>query len=180
MVNEKIPMVYPKKIKTPFGNASIENGRYRITSGKYTKKMLHTIIYEKAYNIKLTSEDHIHHIDGNPLNNLIENLFKTNRSEHSKIHIKRGDFEKFRNHKTIGVEPWNKGLKNPYSEEVNKSKSNKLKGEKNFNSKFTDNERKLMVLIKRNTKITFRELGWWFNSPGSTINYIYQRWKDEI
>ena len=46
----------------------------------------HRQIYEKHYNVSLTSADIIHHIDGNKLNNDISNLRLLNRSEHINLH----------------------------------------------------------------------------------------------
>lgn len=53
------------------------------------KKEIHRKIYEEYYNVKLTSNDIIHHIDGNKLNNDPKNLVKVSRAEHVRIHRPR-------------------------------------------------------------------------------------------
>lgn len=80
-------------IKTKYGNANLNDwGYYRITSRKEGnhKKLLHRLIFEDFYNIKLDEEFpegvHIHHIDGNKTNNEIWNLEPTPESEHMSLH----------------------------------------------------------------------------------------------
>jgi hypothetical protein len=58
-----------------------ENGKW-----KYRGILLHRIIYEFYHNVKLTSKDCVHHINGNCLDNSIENLEITTQSEHLKGH----------------------------------------------------------------------------------------------
>ena len=50
---------------------------------------VHRKIYEKYHNVKLTSNDIIHHIDGNKLNNDINNLVCLTRAEHVRLHKPR-------------------------------------------------------------------------------------------
>ena len=47
---------------------------------------VHREKYEKYHKIKLTNKDYIHHIDGNPQNNDINNLVKCSPSEHALAH----------------------------------------------------------------------------------------------
>ena len=74
---------------TEFGTASIEKaGYYRIISskeGNYGKR-LHRLIYEKHYG-KIPEGYHIHHIDGDKLNNEISNLECLTASEHVSLHM---------------------------------------------------------------------------------------------
>lgn len=51
----------------------------------------HRYVMEQKLGRKLTSEDIVHHIDGDKLNNHPDNLVITNRSDHLKIH--RDDLE---------------------------------------------------------------------------------------
>ena len=64
-------------IETEFGKANINNkGYYHIVStkeGNFSKK-LHRLIYENHHKCCLLSNADIHHIDGDKLNNSIENL----------------------------------------------------------------------------------------------------------
>lgn len=58
-------------------------------SDRKNKKEIHRQIYEKYHNVKLTSNDIIHHIDGNKLNNNPENLICLSRAEHVRLHKPR-------------------------------------------------------------------------------------------
>lgn len=65
----------------------------------YTNKNNHRKIYENHFNLKLLPKQGLHHIDGDKLNNEIDNIFLTNSvSEHSKIHgsLQRIAFELFK------------------------------------------------------------------------------------
>jgi hypothetical protein len=78
---------YPKTIYTHFGKASIEKGYYRITTKKEGNqgKRLHKLIYEK-YNGPVPKGYHIHHKDGNSLNNNLNNLQCLTENEHHSLH----------------------------------------------------------------------------------------------
>lgn len=71
-------------------------GYLRVTGGKY----LHRVIMERYLGKKLRTNEHIHHVDGNVVNNNISNLEIVNNSAHRKIHAKvckrdrRGRFSK--------------------------------------------------------------------------------------
>ena len=80
-------------IKTKYGNANLnEWGYYKITSRKEGNhnKLLHRLIFEDFYNIKLDEEFpegiHIHHIDGEKTNNEIWNLEPISETEHMSLH----------------------------------------------------------------------------------------------
>lgn len=65
--------------------------RYRceeIKIGHKEWKKLHRFVMERHLGRKLTSDEIIHHIDGNPLNNSFDNLLLTTRREHRKLHQK--------------------------------------------------------------------------------------------
>lgn len=55
------------------------------SKGKYYSKLLHHAVYESVYG-EIPKGHVVHHKDGNPLNNNIENLQCVTISEHSKIH----------------------------------------------------------------------------------------------
>lgn len=55
-------------------------------NGEHRNKLLHIIICEYKYNRKLIKGEHVHHIDGNKLNNNPNNLIILSASEHAKIH----------------------------------------------------------------------------------------------
>lgn len=77
-------------IETKFGKACIINGRYHISTNEKgnRSKLLHRLIFEDYYKIKLPSHIVIHHDDGNPLNNEIWNLVPMTKAEHNVIHTK--------------------------------------------------------------------------------------------
>lgn len=133
------------KIKTKFGNAHITEGYYRICSHKEKNygKRLHRLIYEDYHRVTLLPNAFVHHIDGNKLNNSIDNLTLMSPSEHSSHHQKgknnsmygrRGklapnfqrEFSK-EHRKNISISHTGKKL----SESHKKNISLSLKGEKN-------------------------------------------------
>ena len=80
-----------ENIKTPWGNAKINNGGYYyITNDKegFKGKYAHRLIWEAFYEEKISDDSHIHHRDGNPLNNALQNLECIKNSEHISIHKK--------------------------------------------------------------------------------------------
>jgi len=78
-------------LKTKFGTARINTkGYYAISSMKEGNngKALHRLIFEDFYQTKLPTDIHIHHNDGNKLNNEIWNLIPMTASEHKILHNK--------------------------------------------------------------------------------------------
>jgi hypothetical protein len=76
------------------GKSGSRNKKYLVVynNGKY--KMLHRIIVEKHLGRKLSDDEIVHHIDGDGLNNSINNLQIMTRSEHSRHHECGKNFEK--------------------------------------------------------------------------------------
>lgn len=80
-----------KILHTKFGTAKIhKNNYYMITSHKEGNngKLLHRLIYEDFWNVKLPQEIHVHHKDGNKINNCILNLEAITKAEHTYLHMK--------------------------------------------------------------------------------------------
>lgn len=77
-----------ESITTKYGTAKIHNGYWTITTRKEGnhRKRLHRLIYEDYYSLSLSSDDAIHHKDGNKLNNQIDNLERMSISEHITHH----------------------------------------------------------------------------------------------
>ena len=70
----------------------MENGYLIKFKNGYNKKgnvKLHRLIMEEHLGRKLTSDEIVHHIDGNKLNNDISNLQVMTRGEHSRLHRKQ-------------------------------------------------------------------------------------------
>jgi len=53
-----------------------------------TDKYIHRIVMEKKLERKLLSNEHVHHIDGDPQNNSTDNLILVSNSQHRKIENK--------------------------------------------------------------------------------------------
>lgn len=81
------------KITTKYGNAIINKrtGYYIFTGGLYKGRGVHIVIWELHYNKTLPKGYVIHHINGDILDNRIQNLQCISRSAHSKYHHKGGD-----------------------------------------------------------------------------------------
>ena len=79
-----------KKKQTKFGTATLcGDGYYHITSRKEGNcgKKLSRLVYEEYHKTKLSSDIHIHHIDGDKTNDTIENLEPLSKSEHQSYHM---------------------------------------------------------------------------------------------
>jgi len=63
-----------------------EEYRFQPTGETYRPTRTYRKIMEEHLGRKLSSDEHIHHIDGNPSNNDISNLMILSNAEHSKIH----------------------------------------------------------------------------------------------
>ena len=140
-------------INTIFGRAKINaQGYYQITSsieGNHNKK-LHRLIWEKSWG-KIPKGHHIHHIDGNKLNNCILNLIAIPRRIHHELHMK-GE-----NHPMYGKH---------HSEETRKRMSDAQKGEKhhmwgkkgkdnpNYGRKHSEETRKRMSEARTGMKLS--------------------------
>lgn len=73
-------------------NANWKGGRYQRGDG-YIRLTIdgveileHRYVMESKLNRKLSTEDIVHHIDGNPANNSVDNLIIVSREEHGRIH----------------------------------------------------------------------------------------------
>lgn len=77
-------------IKTEYGNVRLHNGYWEVCGGgnPNRSKMLHRLIYEDYYGVRLPPNIIVHHIDGDKTNNSIENLKAIGWKEHSSIHGK--------------------------------------------------------------------------------------------
>jgi hypothetical protein len=75
-----------KKLTTIFGNVSLNDGYYRITGGDNFGKYLHKVIWENFYGTEVPEGYHIHHKNGNKLDNCILNLQLISKSEHHRLH----------------------------------------------------------------------------------------------
>jgi hypothetical protein len=71
------------------GGISEIEGYKRVWVGKYEYMLEHRYIMEKYLGRKLEKNELIHHINGNKLDNRIENLELINRSNHMKTHIEK-------------------------------------------------------------------------------------------
>ena len=118
-------------LHTKFGTARVIGGYYKITGGgkENNGKLLHRLIFEDFYNIKLPSDIDVHHNDGDKLNNEIWNLIPLPRAEHLRIH-NTGE-----NNNMYGKK---------HSDETKKKMSEQMMGEKHhmYGKHFSEEHRK--------------------------------------
>ena len=57
-----------------------------VTTGPDRGRLVHRVVMERVLGRKLDSAEHVHHIDGNGLNNDPSNLMLVSNSEHTRIH----------------------------------------------------------------------------------------------
>lgn len=102
------------KIKTKFGNARIDsNGYYRLTIMPDGKSLLlHRRIWEDHYGKPIPKNCVIHHMNGDKLDNRIQNLQCCTRTNHLKFHSKQTTF-KHTNEWKQKASKFRKGKNNP-------------------------------------------------------------------
>lgn len=118
-------MIEVFNIETEFGTAGIsDKGYYRITSVKEGNcgKYLHRLIYEK-YKGDIPKGYVVHHINGNRIDNSIENLELLTRTDHSKLHM-----ENFTDEHRNKISEARKGMK--FSEEHKRHIGDSKRGSK--------------------------------------------------
>lgn len=74
-------------IDTEFGKGYLDNRGYVCVA----HKLLHHLVWEKHYGKKVPKGYYIHHKDGNKTNNDINNLQLMSASEHTKLHMSKGN-----------------------------------------------------------------------------------------
>lgn len=150
-------------IKTKFGSANINiHGYYVITSNREQNKdkMLHRLIYEDFWDVKLPSEIIIHHKDNNKLNNCILNLEAMTREEHNIVH-KSGE-----NNCNYGK---------PLSKETKKKISESISGENHpLFGKHHSIKSKLKMSESRNTSGYYRVSKVYCSTCKQGFVYVYQ------
>jgi len=87
----------PKGFQSGAANGNYRGGislnratnRRVVSTGSDTGKYLARVIMEKHLGRTLTSNEAVHHINGNTLDDRLENLQVVSRSDHTKIHRRR-------------------------------------------------------------------------------------------
>ena len=122
-------------IKTKFGSATIsKDGYYIISSSKEGNrgKPLHRLIYEDYYDIKIPKDFIIHHLDGNKVNNDIENLRMMTSHEHMSLHNKGNKYSVGRKLSDETKQKIGKSMEGfKHSEETRRKMSESRKGKNN-------------------------------------------------
>lgn len=119
-----------KILYTKFGKAQIRRGYYVITTSKEgnCSKPLHRLIYEDYHKITILPNNVVHHIDGDKLNNDINNLQLVSWGEHSKIHHKNKKISKQHKQTLLNSligNTWNQGRKHTSKAKKNMSEAQK-------------------------------------------------------
>ena len=144
-------------MKTKFGNARFDGRYVRISSRKEgnENKLLHRLVFEDFYKIKLPSDIVIHHEDGDPKNNDIWNLVPMTPAEHNRLHHK-GKHHTEETKKRISNSI--KDEKNPFYGKHHSDKTKQAISEKNsgvnnpnYGKPMTDNQKRLISLKKNTT-----------------------------
>jgi hypothetical protein len=71
-----------------FTGVYIKDGYRYVMVGKRHYEPEHRVVMERFLHRKLNSDEHIHHIDKDTLNNSPSNLIVVSKSEHTKLHVK--------------------------------------------------------------------------------------------
>lgn len=66
------------------------------SNGEHSQKCLHVILAEWKYGRKIKKGEHVHHIDGNKMNNSPDNLVIVSASDHAHIHTEDRENGKFK------------------------------------------------------------------------------------
>lgn len=183
-----------KQLNTKFGTAKVNNnGRYAITSVKEGNhnKYLHRLIFEDYYKITLLKTTHIHHINGNKLDNRIENLQMLTQTEHAILHNKNkvlseetkqkiseaNKGKKLSSETKKKLSESRKGKNNPlwnkhHSKETRKKMSKALKGMNNPRAKYSLWDISKITYDKRRTKCFSLKYNAKYVSCGGFIDHI--------
>ena len=80
-----------ERIHAPAGSVWISTGGYKTVTYNGKQILVHRLIMEEQIQRPLKPEEIVHHINGDKLDNRIENLEIMTNSEHTAEHHKRGD-----------------------------------------------------------------------------------------
>lgn len=64
-------------------------------SGINKRKLQHRLIMEQYLGHELSSDEIVHHLDGDKTNNNLENLIITNRKDHARFHLEERDYNRW-------------------------------------------------------------------------------------
>lgn len=69
-----------------FRGEYVKDGYVYVMTGRRHYEPLHRLIMSAALGRQLLTEEHVHHIDGDTLNNSLENLEILSAAEHARVH----------------------------------------------------------------------------------------------
>lgn len=158
--------------KSKYGNIKLRNhGYYQVSSRKEGNhnKLLHRLIWEDHYQMKIPENYVIHHINENKLDNRIQNLQCVERLIHNIHNSKKTKLEECRKKMSKSQ----RGRKHSDESKMKISLGNR--GEKQGRSKLTENNIiKIKKLLNEGNMID-KEIGEMFGVSRKTINDIKLR-----
>lgn len=87
---DRVPMEAPYKAQTKQRKKTISfHGYERVSIDKNKRVLVHRYVMEQHLGKKLTKDEHIHHKNGNKLDNRLENLQIVSQLEHNLVHKRK-------------------------------------------------------------------------------------------
>lgn len=73
----------------PSGHVNASHGYVEVYDSSGQKHLQHRLVVQEAVGRELSSDEHVHHIDGDRLNNSLDNLLVLSSAEHRRLHVEQ-------------------------------------------------------------------------------------------